>query len=273
VDWEFFVQQIVNGSPSVARRADRSATRWSTDSLLLNFAHGDVFMIGALSATACATLFGGTSPVFRSLLHPHVPGRDDRLQLSGWRSSGLQGRGTHRASRRSSPLCVSFFLQNSALLLFSPNFRSYDTFSLYEGRLFLPLSIGPLHISPMRILVIGSALGLMIVLTLVIGRTQIGRAMRATSHDREAASMMGIDVDRVIVITFLLGSALAGAAGVMVDSCSARVPHHGIHRRSKALQPRSSAASAASRGQWSEAWSSVSPSRSRSPTCRRRSPT
>jgi branched-chain amino acid transport system permease protein len=56
---------------------------------------------------------------------------------------------------------------------------------------------------------------LMVLLTLFVTRTQIGRAMRATSFDLEAASMMGIDVDRVIVVVFLVGSALAGAAGVM----------------------------------------------------------
>ena len=55
----------------------------------------------------------------------------------------------------------------------------------------------------------------MLALTIFVARTQIGRAMRATSFDLEAASMMGIDVDRVIVVTFLIGSALAGAAGVM----------------------------------------------------------
>jgi branched-chain amino acid transport system permease protein len=54
----------------------------------------------------------------------------------------------------------------------------------------------------------------MILLTLFVQRTQTGKAMRATSFDREAAAMMGIDVDRVIVVTFFIGSALAGAAGV-----------------------------------------------------------
>ena len=73
---------------------------------------------------------------------------------------------------------------------------------------------------------------MMIVLWLLVTRTRIGKAMRATSHDREAAAMMGIDIDRVIVFAFVLGSALAGAAGVLF---ALRVPtvrddrlHHGL---------------------------------------------
>ena len=67
----------------------------------------------------------------------------------------------------------------------------------------------------LRIITILAAFVLMILLWILVNRTRTGRAMRATSFDREAAAMMGIDIDRVIVFTFVLGSALAGAAGVM----------------------------------------------------------
>ena len=66
-----------------------------------------------------------------------------------------------------------------------------------------------------RDIIIASAFVLMFVLWFLVNRTRTGKAMRATSYDREAAAMMGIDIDRVIVFTFILGSALAGAAGVM----------------------------------------------------------
>ena len=66
-----------------------------------------------------------------------------------------------------------------------------------------------------RILIILSAVVLMLALWVLVTRTRTGKAMRATSYDREAAAMMGIDIDKVIVFTFILGSALAGAAGVM----------------------------------------------------------
>src|SRR5207237_9026421 len=70
-------------------------------------------------------------------------------------------------------------------------------------------------ISTPQLLTVISAVVLMVALTLLVSRARIGKAMRATSFDREAASMMGIDVDRVIATTFFIGSALAGAAGVM----------------------------------------------------------
>jgi len=125
-----------------------------------------------------------------------------------------------------SALGVSFFLQNSALLLFSADFRSYGTFQLDDGALFVKgIHWGPLNISLIRIIVIVTTAALMVGLTFFVSRTRIGKAMRATAYDREAAAMMGIDVDRVIVVTFLIGSALAGAAGVMVGLVFQRVYH------------------------------------------------
>ena len=62
---------------------------------------------------------------------------------------------------------------------------------------------------------VATSIGLMVALTLLVGRTRLGKAMRATAYDREAAGMMGIDTDRVITSTFFIGSMLAGAAGVM----------------------------------------------------------
>ena len=71
-----------------------------------------------------------------------------------------------------------------------------------------------MHVGVAQVIVVAGAIVLMIALTFFVQRTQLGKAMRATSFDREAAAMMGIDVDRVIVVTFFIGSALAGAAGV-----------------------------------------------------------
>ena len=113
-------------------------------------------------------------------------------------------------------LGVSFFLENAAVLLFGADYRSYDTFSWNNGSLWsdgftLPSGV---HVALAQIIVVVGTIVLMIGLTLFVSRTQLGRAMRAVSFDRQAAEMMGIDVNRVIAVTFFIGSALAGAAGV-----------------------------------------------------------
>jgi branched-chain amino acid transport system permease protein len=110
---------------------------------------------------------------------------------------------------------VSFFLEQTAVLLWGANPRQYDLFELRGGELFRSFTVGDVRIQYAQIMVIVSAVLLMIALSLFVWRTQTGKAMRAVSVDPEAASMMGIDIDRVIAITFLLGGALAGAAGVM----------------------------------------------------------
>src|SRR5689334_11285308 len=115
-----------------------------------------------------------------------------------------------------SALGVSFFLANSMQLLFGAQPRNYNVFDLSNGALYLKgIDIGNVRVPLLRIITISSAFVLMIVLWFLVNRTRTGKAMRATSYDREAAAMMGIDIDRVIVFTFVLGSALAGAAGVL----------------------------------------------------------
>jgi branched-chain amino acid transport system permease protein len=112
---------------------------------------------------------------------------------------------------------VSFFIEQTAVLLWGANPRQFDFFEFHNGTLFNPaaFTVGNFSVQYAQIFVILSALALMIVLSLFVWRTRTGKAMRAVSFDREAASMMGIDIDRVIMVTFLLGGALAGAAGVM----------------------------------------------------------
>ena len=115
-----------------------------------------------------------------------------------------------------SALGVSFFLAYSMQLLFGAQYRDYDLFSVPGNPLFLKgFHIGTVNVSLVRIIIISAAFLLCGVLWFLVNKTRTGKAMRATSFDREAAAMMGIDIDRVIVFTFILGSALAGAAGVL----------------------------------------------------------
>jgi branched-chain amino acid transport system permease protein len=189
---------------------------------LLNFAHGDVFMVGTFIGYGVLQVLGGTSD-------PIVPVWLVIVLITLAAMAGCAGLGVVierfayrplRDAPRIAPLIsalgVSFFLANSMQLLFGATPRNYDTFNFGNGELYLKgLDIGAVRVPLLRIITILSAFVLMIVLWVLVNRTRTGRAMRATSYDREAAAMMGIDIDRVIVFTFLLGGALAGAAGVM----------------------------------------------------------
>jgi branched-chain amino acid transport system permease protein len=189
---------------------------------LLNFAHGDVFMVGSFIGFGVLKLFGGTGdnalPVWL-LITVMVGAAMVGCAILGVAIERFAYRPLRDAPRIApliSALGVSFFLANSFQLMFGAQQFDYGTFSLDAGSLYIKgFNIGDVHIPLIRIITITSAFALMVLLWLLVTRTRTGKAMRATSFDREAAAMMGIDIDRVIVFTFVLGSALAGAAGVM----------------------------------------------------------
>ena len=189
---------------------------------LLNFAHGDIYMVGSFIGFGIITVFGGPTS-----LHVNVWLMLFLMFFCAMLGGGLLGvmieRFAYRRLRnapRIAPLItalgVSFFLENAAQLVLGAQYQSYNAFSWTNSAIALEHFGLPAHavISYAQVIVIVGAVVLMIFLTLFVQRTQLGKAMRATSFDREAAAMMGIDVDRVIVATFFIGSALAGAAGV-----------------------------------------------------------
>jgi len=189
---------------------------------LLNFAHGDVFMVGSFIGFGTLQALGGA-------VNPVVPlwALLILVTLAAMAGCAVLGvvieRFAYRPLREApriapliSALGVSFFLAYSMQLLFGAQYRDYNLFSASGGALFLKgFHIGGVRISVVRDIIIVSAFVLMAVLWFLVNKTRTGKAMRATSYDREAAAMMGIDIDRVIVFTFVLGSALAGAAGVL----------------------------------------------------------
>jgi branched-chain amino acid transport system permease protein len=186
---------------------------------LLNFAHGDVYMIGAFVAFFVLQWLGGPmSPAVTGWIAIALMFAVAMLACGGLgvaieRFAYRPLRSAPRIAPLISALGVSIFLQNSALLLWGPQFRDYDTFDLIGVKTY---NIGQnFFISNVQILTIAASVALMVVLVLVVSRTRTGKAMRATSFDREAAEMMGISVDRVISFTFFIGSALAAAGGVM----------------------------------------------------------
>jgi branched-chain amino acid transport system permease protein len=207
---------------------------------LLNFAHGDVYMVGAFIGYGVLSGLGG--PLSPDLaLAPLVL----LMFLAAMLGSGLLGvvieRFAYRPLREAprlapliSALGVSFFLQNSVLLLFGAQFRSYNSFvlgsptpELFEpGPLIDPVfKIRGVNVQLIQLIVLLVTVGLCVALTVLVARTRVGKAMRATAYDREGAMMMGIDTDRVISFTFFIGSVLAGAAGVMFGLLFSQVFH------------------------------------------------
>jgi branched-chain amino acid transport system permease protein len=207
---------------------------------LLNFAHGDVYMVGAF--VGYGVLVGFDGPLSPNIaLVPLIV----LMFLVAMLATGGLGvvierfayrplRDAPRLAPLISALGVSFFLQNSALLLLGAEFRSYDSFLLGSSQpeAFVP---GPLvdavfvvngvNVQRVQVLVIVMTVVLMLALTVLVARSKLGKAMRATAFDREAAAMMGIDTDRVIASTFFIGSVLAGAAGVMFGLLFSQVFH------------------------------------------------
>ena len=189
---------------------------------LLNFAHGDIFMVGSFIGYGILTVFGGAEALSIPIVFLLV-----LMFIGAMLGGGLLGvaieRFAYRRLReapRIAPLItalgVSFFLENAALLVLGAQYQSYNSFNWDNGSLWsvgfmLPAGV---RVALPQIIVVVGAIVLMIALTLFVNRTQLGRAMRATSFDRQAAEMMGIDVNRVIAATFFIGSALAGAAGI-----------------------------------------------------------
>jgi branched-chain amino acid transport system permease protein len=200
---------------------------------LLNFAHGDVLMIGAFVGYFTLTNgLGGPTALSTNIVFTLVIVFGAAMLASGFLGVAIERfayrplRNAPRIAPLISALGVAFFLQNSALLLFGADFRTYSSFELDGGVLvFNSLDIGPMHLPLLNIICIVTAVGLMLVLAGLVRFTRMGKAMRATAFDREAAAMMGIDPDRVIVVTFFIGSALAGAAGVMFGLLYGQVFH------------------------------------------------
>ncbi|HEX3629172.1 MAG TPA: branched-chain amino acid ABC transporter permease [Candidatus Dormibacteraeota bacterium] len=183
---------------------------------LINFAHGDVFTVGGFLGLAAIGLLGleHASPV---LIIPGVI----LVFAVAMLLNGLLGvtieRVAYRPLRnapRLAPLItavgMSFILEGILFLIKGPNQVSFPNL-LPSGS----IGIGSISVGTSSLLIIVIALALMVALNQFIQRTRIGRAMRATAQDRDAARLMGININRTIAITFFIGSALAAAGGIV----------------------------------------------------------
>ena len=224
MNWNLFVTELVSGIThgSVYALIALGYSMVYGILKLLNFAHGDVYMVGSFIGYGIITVFGGPQAltvnvaVLLFLMFFCATLGGGLLGVMIERFAYRRLRNAPRIAPLITALGVSFFLENGAQLVLGAQFQSYNTFSWANDPIALNGFTVPagVRISIAQVIVVVGAVALMIFLTLFVRRTQTGKAMRATSFDREAAAMMGIDVDRVIVVTFFIGSALAGAAGV-----------------------------------------------------------
>ena len=178
---------------------------------MLNFAHGDVIMVGAY-ISFCVTNYLGL-PAWVSILAAMAVCTILGVLIEGLAYKPL--RGTPGLAVLITAIGVSYFLQNAAQLIWSSspkNFTSIVTMqpvSLFDGQLVITGEV--------LLTVVVSAI-VMVGLTLFTGKTRTGKAMRAVSEDRDAAQLMGINVNQTISMTFAIGSALAAVAGVLLCS-------------------------------------------------------
>ena len=172
---------------------------------LINFAHGDIMMVGAYIAFMMIIAFNLQLPI---------------AIIISMASCALIGMGIEKVAYkplRNAPrmwalitaIGVSFFLETLFTILFGASSKPFPTLSL------APIQIGALQISQIMMISIGLSVFLMIALELFIKKTKLGKAMRAASEDAKAAALMGISVNKTISIAFAIGSALGAIGGIL----------------------------------------------------------
>ena len=174
---------------------------------LINFAHGDIYMVGAfvgfsLVTTAGVGVFSALiiSMIFTALLGVII----ERVAYKPLR-------GSTRIAALITAIGVSMLLQNVMIALKGPEVRAFPA-----DLPALSLNFGSFSINTQQLLILVVTIVLMIALQVIVQKTKLGQAMRAVSVDDQAAQLMGINANTIISFTFLIGSALAGAAGVLV---------------------------------------------------------
>ncbi len=194
---------------------------------LINFAHGEIFMLGAyMSYVAMVKLKMPflAALVFSMVVSGFVGFLIERIAYRPLRNSS-------RVSALITAIGVSILIQNLVMRYFGA-----DIIALPKLELFQSITLGNIVISGNQIIIFTITIILLIVLQYIVYKTDFGRAMRAVSTDAEAASLMGIDVNKTITITFVLGSVLAAAAGTLVANYYGNItPLMGVTRGLKAF--------------------------------------
>ena len=175
---------------------------------MLNFAHGDVIMVGGYVAF-CSISYLGWPPILAVLASVVV------CTILGIVIECLAYKPLRNATSLAvliTAIGVSYFLQNAALLIWTSNTKVFP--NMFAGM--APIQLGGTQIAPVTLITVLANIVIMVALTLFTSRTKMGKAMRAVSEDKGAATLMGINVNRTISMTFAIGSGLAAIAGVLL---------------------------------------------------------
>ena len=218
VDWDILLQQIVNGLVlgSVYSLVALGYTMVYGVLGLINFAHGEVVMVGALSALSIGRLLQGAFPGLPGpliLLAATLAAIPICMAL-GYAIERVAYRPLRYAPRLApliTAIGVSILLQHVAMMIWG---RSYHSFPQYVSA--EPFTLLGATLTPVQVVIFVVAIAMMAGLMLIVHRTKLGRAMRATAENQSIAGLMGVDINAIISITFMIGSALGAIAGVMV---------------------------------------------------------
>jgi branched-chain amino acid transport system permease protein len=174
---------------------------------LINFAQGEIYMFGAF----VAVLLLATGRVNFFLAFAAGMAAAAVLGVVLERLAFRPLRGSHPLVPLISAIGASIFLQSLALLLFGPNDRPFPIQFTFSS-----VNLAGVPVSTLQLAILAAALGFMGLLVAFVRYTRYGKAIVACALDRDTARLMGIKVDRMVALTFLIGSALSGAAGIMM---------------------------------------------------------
>jgi branched-chain amino acid transport system permease protein len=213
---DIFLQQLVNGLVlgSIYALVALGYTMVYGILGLINFAHGDIVMIGALVSLAVAQALANSGLPAPLILLIALGAATLVCIALGVTIERVAYRPLRRAPRLApliTAIGVSILIQYSAALIWGKQYISMP--ALLQPT---PISLGEASFTDLQAYIFLTACGVMAALLLFVQRTRMGRAMRATEQNPEAAGLMGIDIDKVIAFTFFLGSAIGALAGLMV---------------------------------------------------------
>lgn len=226
---ELFIQQVINGISigSIYALIALGYTMVYGIIKLINFAHGDILMIGAYVGLYCVLLF--KLPLIPSIIVAMI--LCAVLGVVTERVAYKPLRNAPRIAVLITAIGVSFLLEYVMVYFFKANSRTYPTDFFSFGS----ANIAGITIPIDKMVVAGITIALMILVQIIIKKTKLGKSIRAVSSDQDAAQLMGISVDRAISFTFIIGSALAGVAGVMYGAMFTINPLMGIQPGIKAF--------------------------------------